>query len=284
MITYDKLTRIALDEATDFLIHRFPFINSVDLVLQMGSGQSPENILDHVWDRAPLHEMPHLPTEESLAKHKLEIIWGTTGPFKILIYAGRFHVYEGYGRIPCILPIWAASKCGARHFLFTNAAISLNSDMEPGSFMLLNDHINNLGISPLGGHQHLLESSYVDMTETYSPEWAESFLKATSREKMVIHEGVYMANLGPQFETPAEIQLARLSGADALGMSTVLETITAHALKAKVLGISMIMNTVLGAKKSKVSHEEAFNIGKTGNKLLTAAIRRWLLEEGDTII
>ena len=119
MLNFDKISRIELEEAADFLVHQFPFINSVDLVIQLGSGQSAEGILDNEWDRVALRDMPNIPAEESLARHNLEIIWGTSGSFKVLILAGRFHLYEGYGRVPCILPIWAAAVCGARNFLFT---------------------------------------------------------------------------------------------------------------------------------------------------------------------
>ena len=134
MITYDILSRIELEEATEFLTHKFPSINSVDLVIQLGSGQRPENLLDEVWARVPLQEMPHIPKEKSLAKHPLEIIWGLCGNIKVLIFAGRFHLYESYGRIPCLLPIWVSVECGARNFLFANSAAATNDTHETGFF------------------------------------------------------------------------------------------------------------------------------------------------------
>ncbi len=277
MLTFDKLSRIELEEASEFLIHRLPFINSVDLVIQLGSGQSPEGLLDSEWDRVPLRDMPNIPAEESLARHNLEIIWGTSGTFKVLIFAGRFHLYEGHGRVPCILPIWAAAACGARNFLFTNAAVAINNSLDVGDFMVFRDHINNLGVSALSGHQHLLETAYVDMSETYSSDIVSSFFDAAKHENMPIKDGVYMAFTGPQYETPAELDFARMIGADAVGMSTVLEATTAHALKARVLGVSMIVNSIQRDKSRKISHEEALEIGKRGNKKLTDSIRHWLV-------
>jgi purine-nucleoside phosphorylase len=284
MFTFDKLSRIELEEATEFLINRLPFINSVDLVIQLGSGQVAENILEHEWDRVSLREMPHLPTEESIAKHKLEIIWGTFRDFKILIYTGRFHLYEGYGRVPCILPIWAAVACGARNFFLANAARALNESLTPGGFMIFSDHINNLGESPLSGHQHLLDSPYVDMSQTYAPELADSFIAAAGNENVQIQRGIYMANKGPQFETPAEIRYAKMLGADAVGMSTVLEATTAHALKAKVLGISMLKDSTTGTHSGGISNRKAFEVGKSRNKKLIASIRRWLTEEAESVL
>ena len=129
MITYDILSRIELDEAIEFLNHNLPSITDVDLTIQIGSGQNPDGLLEEVWHRIPLREMPYVPKEESLAKHKLEIIWGKIGEFKVLILSGRFHIYEGYGRVSCILPIWAASECGSRAFLFANSASAVNKEI-----------------------------------------------------------------------------------------------------------------------------------------------------------
>lgn len=284
MFTFDTISRIALDEATEFLIHHLPFINTVDIVIQLGSGQTAENILDDEWDRLSLRNMPHLPTTDSLAKHRLEILWGTVGEFKVLVYSGRFHLYEGYGRVPCILPIWVAAACGARNFVFANAAVALGETIQPGNFMIFTDHINNQGISAIAGHQHLLDSPYVDMSDIYNSALSASFIQAARREGMTLHQGVYMANVGPQYETPAELRLARSSGADAIGMSTVLEATTAHALRGRVVGISMIKHAVSGPSSAKLSHQEAFEVGKAGNTLLVSATRRWLHNEAKGVL
>ena len=284
MITYDILSKIELEEATAFLIHNLPAIDSVDLAIQLGSGQSPENLLDEVWTRVSLHDMPHIPKEKSLAKHKLEIVWGICGSVKVLIFSGRFHLYEGYGRIPCILPIWVAAECGAQNFLFANSAAGINEKLKPGTFMLLSDHINTLGVSPLAGHQHLLKYPYVDMSQTYTGKLSSSFLKIAYSERIPIQKGVYMAYIGPQLETPAEIKSAKKNGADAVGMSTVLEATTAHALRARVMAISVIRNKAPGIKADKISQKESLKVAKSSSKRLITVLRKWLVEEGSVVL
>lgn len=284
MFTYDILSRIELEEATDFLIHNLASINEVDLVIQLGSGQSPENLLDTVWMRIPLQEMPHIPKEKSLAKHKLEMVWGICGSVKVLIFSGRFHLYEGFGRIPCILPIWVAAECGARNYLFANSAAGINDNLKPGTFMMLKDHINNFGVSALAGHQHLLKHPYVNMSQTYTSKLTSSFLKAAYSESIPIRQGVYMSHIGPQLETPAEIVGAKRLGADAVGMSTVLEATTAHALRARVIAISVIKNRAPGIKDGKISQKESVKVGKSSSKKLIAVVRKWLEEEAAPVL
>ena len=282
MIDYDRLTRFQLEEASDFLSERLPYSDQIDLVIQLGSGQTSAELLDEVWHREALREMPHLPTADSLARHKLQIVWGSIGDYKVLVYAGRYHLYEGYGEIPCILPIWAAAFCGARNFLLTNAAGSLNRHLPSGGLMVITDHINNLGISPLVGHQHLLQSPFMDMVDAYSPELIMSFAKAASQEDVAVFQGVYMASLGPQYETPAELRMAQVMGADAVGQSTVLETIAARAMGARVLGVSMIKNFAYGLRRN--SPDQALEVGNTVRAQLIAVIRRWLMQEAKHVL
>ncbi|MFT5130575.1 MAG: purine-nucleoside phosphorylase [Rhodothermales bacterium] len=282
MIDFDRLSRFQLEEAGDFLSQRLPFSDKIDLVIQLGSGQTSAELLDEVWHREPLREMPHLPTADSLARHRLEIVWGRIGDYKVLVYAGRYHLYEGFGELPCILPIWAAAFCGARNFLLTNAAGSLNRHLPSGGLMVITDHINNLGISPLVGHQHLLETPFVDMVDVYSPELTMSLTRAASIENVPVFQGIYMANLGPQYETPAELQMAKVMGADAVGQSTVLEAIAARAMGGRVLAVSMIKNFAYGLRRN--SPEQAAEVGNTVREQLIAVIRRWLTKEAKHVL
>jgi purine-nucleoside phosphorylase len=276
MNAFDRLSRIELDEAAAFLHHHFTFINTIDVVVQVGSGQSPDEILDEEWDRASLQRMPHVPAMDSLAKHKLSISWGCVGDAKVLVYGGRYHYYEGYGIVPCILPVWAAAECGARTFLFTNAAGGIRDDLEPGSIMLLDDHINNLGVSPLAGHSHLVNTPYVDMSAVYDADLRSGLQTAAEGEEIAMSSGVYMANTGPHFETPAEVRMARNCGVDAVGMSTVLEATTAKALGARVAAVSIITNRAAGCGADSISHEDNVDAGRAASANLTRVIRRWL--------
>ena len=145
--------------------------------------------------------------------------------------------------------------------------------------MVFSDHINNLGVSPLAGHQHLLKFPYIDMSQTYSHKMASTFTAAATQEGANVHQGVYMAFAGPQLQTPAEIRRARVIGADAVGMSTVLEATTAHALKSKVLGISVIKKAAPGRRQRKMGNQEPNKSGRSNNQVLISSIRRWLEEE-----
>lgn len=281
---FDTLTRISLEEATEFLLHAFPGVQDTNLVIQIGSGQVPTALLDEEWQRVSLWQMPHMPKEQSLAQHSLELIWGRTGDLKVLILGGRYHVYEGYGRTCVILPVWAAACAGVRNFLFTNASGAIRDGIAPGDFVLIRDHINNLGVPALAGQHHLLNSPYVDMCQTYTPELRASFARAAAQQGISCQEGVYLANLGPQFETPAEIQAAKAMGADIVGMSTVLEATVAHALGARVMGISMVVNPAAGLGAGSISHENTTRVGQKASSQLMRSIRHWLLDEAASVL
>lgn len=283
MFTSDKLTRIQLEDASNFLSHEFPFVNSCELVIQLGTGQSPEGLFDEEWNRVELRYMPHIPQEESLVDHRLEIIWGMIGKHKVMVFSGRFHVYEGYGRIPCILPIWAAANCGVQNFLFTNAAGAMNPNFENGSVMLIDDHINNLGISALSGNQHLLREPFIEMEGLYKSNLQKSFKKSALKNGMNLHHGVYCAMQGPQFETSSEKAFLRSMGADAVGMSSVLESTTAHALGAQVLAMSIIINRAKSPEHKKLVDATDINSNSSKGQLMKQ-IHDWLNEDNIPLI
>ena len=278
-MNYDTITRLELEEAADFLSRNFAFINHCELVIQLGSGQTANGLFDEEWGRCQLLDFPFIPDEPSIAQTSMEIIWGLIDDTRVLVYCGRFHMYEGYGRVPVLLPIWSAIECGAQNLLICNAAGGIAEELQPGSFMLVDDHINNLGTSAIAGHQHLLRSAYIDMSEVYSTELRSSLMQAAEHEEISLHRGIYWANIGPQFETPAETQLAHLAGAGAVGSSTVMEATIAHALGARVVGLSMITNRATGLSDGLLSHEETIARGASLGRNLTRLIRRWVHHE-----
>jgi purine-nucleoside phosphorylase len=284
MNTFDKLSRIELEDASAFLNSHFPFINSVEVTIQLGSGQTADGLFDEEWGSSSLQDLPRMPAVESVAHHDLSIRWGMIGNVRTLVLSGRYHMYEGYGLIPCILPIWAAANCGCRVFVFSNASGGIREDLVPGRIMLIRDHVNNLGVSPLAGHHHLMETPYVDMTTLYNAELADSLLATARRLELEVAEGVYMANLGPHFETPAEIRMARAIGADTVGMSTVLEATTAHAAGGRVLGLSLVSNRAAGLGNGPISHED--NVAGVGNAAgqLRDLLRAWLIKEAVNVL
>ncbi len=282
MFEYNRVKRINLDDASDFMLERFPGCENVDVVVQFGSGQTSIELLDECWARFPLQELPHIPNAESVLGHKLEVQWGRLGDLKVMVFAGRYHLYEGLGVVPCVLPIWTACNCGARNFVFSSAAGSINRHLGDGGLMLMTDYINNLGISPLVGHQHLIQSPFIDMSEPYDADLLESFVKAAGRADVPISKGVYMANLGPEYETASELEMAKTMGADVVGTSIVLETIAARAMGARVLGVAMIKNYAYALRHKTPYDTQA--AGKIFRGKLSTVLNRWLRHEAPPVL
>jgi purine-nucleoside phosphorylase len=190
-----------------------------------------------------------------------------------VIYAqGRVHLYEGHSARAVTAGIRLLAECGIHRLILTNAAGSVNPEFEPGSWMMLTDHLNLTGTTPLLG-----APQFVDMTEAYSLRWRGRFAAAAVSLGVPMHEGVYAGVIGPQYETPTEVRMLRQLGADAIGMSTVLETIQARSLGLEVVAFSCLTNWAAGIGKEHLSHEHVLTTGKasaaTFSRLLRAALR-----------
>ena len=174
----------------------------------------------------------------------------------LLIAQGRVHLYEGWSVQDVVQNIQLMHAIGIKKLLLTNAAGTLNKAYEPGTWMMLSDHINLLGTSPLrGGPQ------FIDMSEVYSKRLRRIFQDVATDASLTLHEGVYAAVQGPQFETPAEIRMLRAIGADAVGMSTVPEAIQALALGIEVAGFSCLTNWAAGLYPATLSHDDVSAVG-----------------------
>lgn len=175
----------------------------------------------------------------------------------LLIAQGRVHLYEGWSAQDVVKNIRLMHAIGIRKILLTNAAGTLNSSYLPGSWMMLSDHINLLGASPLSGGPN-----FVDMSHVYSPRLRGIFLQIAKEAGITLHEGVYAAMHGPQFETPAEIRMLKAIGSDAVGMSTVPEAIQARALGMEVAGFSCLTNWAAGLSPTPLSHKDVHAVGQ----------------------
>ncbi|MFM8763858.1 MAG: purine-nucleoside phosphorylase [Spartobacteria bacterium] len=175
----------------------------------------------------------------------------------LLVAQGRVHLYEGWSAHDVVKNIQLMHAIGIKKLLLTNAAGTLNKSFEPGSWMMLSDHINLLGASPLRGGPH-----FIDMSEVYSLRLRRLFQEAAKASRLTLHEGVYAAMPGPQFETPAEIRMLQAIGADAVGMSTVPEAIQARALGMEVAGFSCLTNWAAGLSPTLLSHEDVNAVGR----------------------
>jgi purine-nucleoside phosphorylase len=191
---------------------------------------------------------------------------------KPIVYAqGRIHLYEGHSAQDVSAGVRVLAAAGIKRVVLTNAAGSVNENFSPGSWMMIADHINLTGATPLLGR-----AEFVDLTETYSKQWRAEFTRAAESQGLILHEGVYAGLLGPQYETPAEVRMLRQLGADAIGMSTVLEAIQARALGLEVAGFSCLTNWAAGVGSGSLSHEEVLETGKaaasTFSRLLEACL------------
>jgi len=186
----------------------------------------------------------------------------------VLIAQGRRHLYEGLSAHEVTAGIRFMHELGVKRVVLTNAAGAIKDSMAVGELMLITDHLNLQGTTPLLGGPH-----FHDMSEVYSTTWRARFIAAAATLQMPLHEGVYAALLGPQYETPAEIRMLRTLGADAVGMSTVPEAIQARALGMEVAGVSMLTNWAAGLKPQTLHHCEVVAVGKQASVQLAKLLR-----------
>ena len=190
------------------------------------------------------------------------------GGVPVLIAQGRSHLYEGLTAAQVTAQVRVMHGLGVRTLVLSNAAGAINNSFRVGELMLLSDHLNLTGTSPLLGGPN-----FKDMTEVYSKRLRAALQGIAQVEGIPLHEGVYAGLLGPQYETPAEIRMLRTLGADAVGMSTVLEAIQANALGMEVAGISTLTNWAAGLGDGALSHEEVMATGRTVIGQMTALVR-----------
>ncbi len=246
----------------------------VAVVLGSGLGAFAETLDDKVI--IPYEEIPDF-ARSTVEGHSGRLVVGKmpSRPIKIAVMQGRFHYYEGYSLEEVTLPIRAFGTMGVRKLILTNAAGGINSNFKAGEFMLISDHINLMLISPLRGrHDHRLGDRFPDMTEVYSREYRQIAQEVAAQMGIQLQAGVYMALQGPNYETPAEIRMMRLLGADAVGMSTVPEAIVARQMGMKTLGISLITNAAAGVEDVPINHEEVMQMGQRVSSELSELLTR----------
>jgi purine-nucleoside phosphorylase len=188
--------------------------------------------------------------------HAGELVAGTIGGRRVLLQSGRFHMYEGHSAETAVLPVRVFGELGASIIVLTNAAGGLRRSFQPGTLMLIADHLNLTGRNPLVGPVSDGDQRFPDMTEAYDRPLRE-LARGVARERgIMLEEGVYAGLLGPSYETPAEVRMLGALGADAVGMSTVPEVIAARARGLRCLGFSTITNLAAGISPTVLSHAE----------------------------
>jgi len=212
-------------------------------LFQFSSGYDISFLIDEELGSLPLNDLPDIPLlpHPYESPHQLKLC--RCAKQQVLILQGHHHLYDGYGINPCVLPIYAAALCGVRNFFLVDICSGIKSKLKPGHWVLITDYINNLGTSPLIGNPVLSNSHFLNMNEPFSHKLTTKLINAGKTVNFSPFLGVLQANLGPQFETPAEVKIAIKNGADVLSMGVVPETIMAHALGASVVSVCLVTNT-----------------------------------------
>jgi len=256
--------------AIDHLVERLDGLApSTALVLGSGLGGLVDKVEDAV--RISYADLPGFP-RSGVSGHAGEVVAGRLGGAPVLMLSGRAHYYE-HGDAAAMRPaLEALAGIGITRLLLTNAAGSVDPAMGPGSVMLITDHINFSGTNPLIGEPS--DRRFVGLTEAYDAGLRASIERAAEATGTALHKGVYMWFSGPCFETPAEIRMARVMGANAVGMSTVPEVILARFLGLKVAACSVITNLAAGMTGAELSHQETKDMAPLGGARLANVLRR----------
>ncbi len=272
-------------EAASFIRSKFAGEIKTAIVLGSGLGAFADELENAV--EIPYDEIPHF-ARSTVEGHAGKLVLGEIAGIPVAVQQGRFHYYEGYDMEQVTFPMRTFGKMGINIVILTNAAGSLSTEMRPGSLMLISDHLNCMGINSLRGkNDERFGPRFPDMTEVYDKNFQqitneiagdiarERFENGTDEERTdFLHRGVYCALSGPSYETPAEIRMYRLLGADAVGMSTVPEAVAARHQGMKVLGISCITNFGAGMTEELIDHAEVIETGARVAEVFKELLRR----------
>lgn len=249
-----NITQATIQEAAAYIRSKSDITPEIGLILGSGLGILADLIEEGV--SIAYNEIPHFPVS-TVEGHDGELLVGKIQGRPVIMMKGRFHMYEGYGPEVTAFPVRVMKELGVSSLLVTNAAGGVNTSYKPGNLMVLSDHLNLTGRNPLiGPNDSKLGVRFPDMSEAYSRRLRQVFKDTAAEQGLEVQEGVYAGLLGPTYETPAEIRMLRTLGADAVGMSTVSETIVARHAGIEVLGISCITNMAAGILDQPLSHDE----------------------------
>ena len=248
-----------IDEAARYVESRTKLRPRVAVVLGSGLGGFADELMGR--EEFPYSAIPNWPVSTAVG-HAGKLVVGMLGTLEIAVMSGRVHLYEGYTAWQVAYGVRVLGKLGVRAFVFTNAAGAINTAFERGGLVLISDHINLQGTSPLvGPNDDSLGPRFPDMSEAYALSYGETAKQVARELGIGLGEGVYAALTGPSYETPAEIRYLRAIGADMVGMSTVPEVIAANHMGARCLGISCVTNMAAGVLPRKIHHEEVLETG-----------------------
>jgi len=263
-----------IDEAAAVVRRASALEPEVGVVLGSGLGGLAEELDGTV--EIPYGEIPGWPVSTAVG-HAGTLVLGTLDGVPLAVMRGRAHLYEGVPAERVVFGVRVLGRLGVRTLVLTNACGGVREDLEPGQLVVVSDHINLQGSSPLvGPNDDSLGPRFPDMSDAYDPKLRAAAREAARRLGVQLVEGVYAAWLGPAFETPAEIRYVRTIGGDLVGMSTVPEVLAARHMGMRCLAISCVTNMAAGVLPEPIDHERVLEIGARAQGTLTALLRELL--------
>jgi purine-nucleoside phosphorylase len=257
--TKPSLEFLQAERAAKFTLSKTKLRPKIALVLGSGLGAFADEF--ETAKRIPYGKIPHFPRSTAIG-HAGQLVLGKVGGIPVAGMQGRVHLYEGYSAKQVAFPVRVFARMGVKALIVTNAAGGINLKYSEGALVALRDHINLQGANPLiGSNDDRFGPRFPDMTRAYDPEFRRFAAEAGQNLSLNLHEGVYLALSGPNYETPAEIHAFRTLGADLVGMSTVPEVLAARHSGIRVLGISCVTNMAAGITGKALSAEEVFETG-----------------------
>jgi purine-nucleoside phosphorylase len=255
---------------------RTPLVPEVGIILGSGLGGLADDVEDPV--AIPFGDLPGWPPATAPG-HVGRLLIGRLAGRPVVMLQGRFHLYEGNDPGLVVQPILLFAALGARIVVLTNAAGGLDPAFGPGTLMVMTDHINLTGHTPLlGPNADSIGPRFADMTDAWSPRLRARLREAAEAEGVALVEGVYVGLVGPSYETPAEVRMLAGLGGDAVGMSTVLECIAARWAGLEVCGISLVTNAGAGYSGEPLTHEEVLAAGEIAGPRLARVIQRFVAD------
>jgi purine-nucleoside phosphorylase len=261
-----------ITESVEFINQKSNIKPKIAIILGTGLGRLVEDIKEK--EIIPYSDIPNFPIS-TVQGHGGNLVLGKLENKEVVAMQGRFHYYEGYNLKEVTFPVRVMKKLGADVIIISNAAGGMNRFFKRGDLMLITDHINLFGNNPLiGPNDEELGLRFPDMSEAYDRKLVELTLKVALKEKIKLHQGIYVGLTGPTLETPAEYRFLIKIGADAVGMSTVPEVIVANHMGMKVLGISCITDLAINGVILKTGLEEILKAASNAEPIMTKLVKK----------
>jgi len=257
-------------ESAELIKSKTNIIPEIGIILGSGLGSLVEDMTDK--EIIKYEEIVNFPVS-TVKGHSGQLVFGKLNGVNVVAMQGRFHYFEGYSMKEVTYPVYVMKMLGVKNLIVTNSCGGINLDFEPGTLMIIEDFINLVSTNPLiGENDERFGPRFPDMSEPFNFELIDKLKEVGKENNIEFKEGVYASFMGPYYETRAEIRMIKTMGADAVGMSTVPETIVGNYLGMKVLGISCITNMATGIQKMKHSHDNVVKVANDASKKLCLAI------------